>query len=330
MKRREFVTLLGGATIVWPLAAGAQHTERMRRIGLLMGSTESDPESKSRIAALLERLQQLGWTEGRNLRIDYRWTAAQADRNAVFAKELVELHPDLVMTHATPLVAALRRETRALPIIFVLISDPVGNGFVESLARPGGNVTGFTNFEFSMGSKWLSELKEIAPAVTRVALIFNPQTAPYAHNFIRPMEVAASTLAVELTTTGVRDPVEMERAISSFAAPQNSGLVVLPDIFTTAHRQLIVELAARHRLPAAYAYRYFIASGGLISYGVDSLDVFRRVASYIDRILKGGSPAELPIQAPTKLEFVINLKTAKALGLEVPPMLLARADEVIE
>jgi putative ABC transport system substrate-binding protein len=295
MKRRDFITLLGGATIVWPLAAGAQHTERMRRIGLLMGSTESDPESKSRIAALLEGLQQLGWTEGRNLRIDYRWTAAQA-----------------------------------LPIIFVLISDPVGNGFVESLARPGGNLTGFTNFEFSMGSKWLSELKEIAPAVTRVALIFNPQTAPYAHNFIRPMEVAASTLAVELTTTGVRDPVEMERAISSFAAPQNSGLVVLPDIFTTAHRQLIVELAARHRLPAVYAYRYFIASGGLISYGVDSLDVFRRVASYIDRILKGGSPAELPIQAPTKFEFVINLKTAKALGLEIPPTVLARADEVIE
>jgi ABC-type uncharacterized transport system substrate-binding protein len=329
MRRRQFITLLGGAAAAWPPVARAQQGERMRRIGVLMAVTERDPESQFRVNAFEAGLRELGWVEGRNLHIEYRW-APDPDLLHRQAAELVAATPDLILANTTPVLAALLRESTTLPMVFVQVTDPIGSGFVPSLARPGGNVTGFASFEFSIGGKWLEALKEIAPAVTQVAVIFNPHTAPYAPAFLRPIEAAASSFAVKPMPATASDAAGIEVAIEAFARIANGGLIVLPDVSTVNGRDLIIALAARHRLPAVYPYRFYAASGGLLSYGTEVGDQFRRAAAYVDRILKGAKPAELPVQAPTKFELVINLKTAKALGLEVPAKLLALADEVIE
>jgi putative tryptophan/tyrosine transport system substrate-binding protein len=329
MRRREFITLLGGTAAAWPLAAHAQQGERMRRIGVLMSFAAGDPEAQLRVAALEKGLRDLGWVEGRNLRTEYRW----ADTAAVLpnhAAELVRMAPDLIVANSTPVMAALQRERPAMPIVFTQVIDPVGQGLVPNLARPGGNLTGFTSFEFSIGSKWLETLKEAAPRVARVALVFNPETAPFAGLFWRPVESAAPSFAVAPVSAGVRTVAELDQVVEAFAREPNGGLMVLPDVTTVNHRAQIIALAARHGLPAVYPFRSFAASGGLLSYGTDVADIFRRAASYVDRILKDANPGELPVQAPTKYELVINLKTAKTLGVEIPPMLVARADEVIE
>jgi putative tryptophan/tyrosine transport system substrate-binding protein len=328
--RRKFLaTLLGGAAAAWPLAARAQQGSRGRRIVALMSMAADDPEAQPRVAAFESGLRELGWLDGHNLRVEYRWVS-DGDLLRRNAAELARMPPDLILATSTPVMAALREQGLGAPIMFVQVTDPVGNGFVASLARPGGNITGFTNFEFSIGTKWLEALKQIAPRVTRVALIYNPETAPYADLFQRPVEAAAPAFAVMPITVAARSAAELERAVDAFARTPTGGLLVLPDVTNLIHRDQIIALAARHRLPAVYPYLYYAASGGLLSYGSEQADVFRRAASYVDRILKGTSPGELPVQAPTKYELVINLKTAKALDLEVPPMLIARADEVIE
>ena len=328
MRRREFMTVLGGAAIGWPLAARAQG-ERMRRIGVLMGIAESDPARQSFVTAFTEALQELGWSSGRNIRIEYRWGAGDAERIRNFARELVEMQLDLIVGHTTPVVAALKAQTRTIPIVFTQVSDPVGSGFIDGFAKPGGNITGFTNLESSMGSKLGELLKELAPTITRVAVMFNPDTAPDRGTyFLRPVEAAAPSLHVEVIPAPVHNDAEIESAITTLVP--GTGLIVMPDIFILAHREQILALADRHRLPAAYAYRLFAASGGLLSYGTDLADLFRRAARYVDRILNGTKPAELPVQQPTKFELVINLKTAKTLGLNVPLSLQAGADEVIE
>ena len=330
MRRREFVILLGGgAAAAWPLAARAQQSHRLRVVGVLLAMAPDDPEAQLRVQAFEAGLRELGWTEGRNLRLEYRWAAGDAALLRKQATELVGLAPDLILATSTPVLAALRQEN-PLPIVFVQVTDPIGGGFVSNLARPGGSLTGFTSFEFTIGSKWLEALKHVAPAVTRVALIFNPDTAPFAHMFWQPVEDAAPSFDVEPIQAPIRDVGEIERTIAAFARNAYGGLIVLPDVSTTNHRDLIIALAARHRLPAVYPYRYFAASGGLMSYGTDLTDVHRRAASYVDRILKGAVPGDLPVQGPAKFEFVINLKTANALGLTVPPLWLGRADEVIE
>ena len=329
MKRREFITLLGGAAM-WPTGVRAQGTERMRRIGVLVGSAESDPESMPRVTAFGRGLTELGWVSGRNVLIDYRWAAGEYAHMQVLAKELVELQPDVLLASSTPVVAALGRETGTIPIVFVVVSDPIGSGFIESLARPGGNMTGFINIESSLGGKWLELLKETAPRISRVAVMFNPDTALHAEYYVRPFEVAASSLAVKPSTVPVRSVTDIEQAIFDLGRAPASGLIVLPDTFTTVHRRVIISAAANSNVPAIYPFRYMAGDGGLISYGVDLIDLYRRAAPYVDRILKGGKPADLPVQQPTKFEFAINLKTAKALGLDVPSALLARADEVIE
>jgi ABC-type uncharacterized transport system substrate-binding protein len=329
MRRRHFITLLGSA-VAWPLVARAQRTDRTRRVGVLMALAQSDPEAQLRTQALEAGLRDLGWAEGRNLRLDYCFVP-DASRLHAQASELVGLAPDLILAVATPVVAGLLPVSRTLPIVFAYVTDPVGSGFVPNLARPGGRLTGFTSFEFSIGSKWLEALKEIAPAVKRVAVVFNPDTAPFAPLFWQPVEdVAARSFAVAAMQIPVRDGRALAVEIETFAREPDGGLMVLPDVSTANNRDLIIALAARHRLPAVYPYRYFAASGGLFSYGSDVADVFRRAASYVDRVLKGAKPGDLPVQAPSKYELVINLKTAKALGLEVPSTLLARADEVIE
>jgi putative ABC transport system substrate-binding protein len=330
MKRREFITLVSGAA-AWPLAARAQQIDRtMRRVGVLMPFVPDDPEARLRVAALEQGLRDLGWVDSRNLRIDYRWATDDPDRLPGEAAALVAAAPDVILANSTPVLSELRKQSTTLPIVFVQVTDPVGSGFVPNLARPGGNVTGFTNFEFAISGKWLQTLKEVAPAVTRTAVVFNPQTAPYAAALLQPIEVAARTFAVAAMTAPAADAAAIEAAVTGFAQTPNGGLIVLPDVSTAQHRDLIIALAARHRLPAIYPYRYYAVSGGLISYGTEVTDVCRRAAGYVDRILKGEKPADLPVQMPTKYELVINLKTAKALGLEVPPTLLARADEVIE
>ncbi len=329
MNRREFITGLCSIG-AWPSVARAQPSERTRRIALLSGFAASDPEAQVRVAAFRQGLEELGWTEGRNVRIDFRWGTDSADRMRAFAKELVALKPDMIVGVTTPAVAALLQETRTIPIVFVQVVDPLGRGFISNLARPGGNITGFVNFEFSMGGKWLETLKQIAPRITRVALLFNPDTAPFAGSFVHVVEAVAPSFSAAAVAAPVRDDAELERTVAAFAAKPDGGLIIVPDLFIASHRQKVVALAARHRLPAVYPFRYFAASGGLISDGVDTVDLFRRSASYVDRILKGASPGELPVQTPSKFELVINLKTAKALGIEVSPMLLARADEVIE
>ena len=330
INRREFITLLGSAAAAWPLAAGAQQSERVRRIGVLMAIAENDAEAQPRVKAFEQGLREWGWTSGQNLRIDYRWIGADTAKTPAYAAELVRSAPELIIANSTPVLAALRQETRTIPLVFVQVIDPVSRGFVASLARPGGNITGFTNFEFPMGSKWLEILREIAPSTSQIALLFNPETAPYGEQFFRHIKAAASLLMVEVMEASIRQAAELEHSIVAVAAKANGGLIVMPDGFTSVHRDTITELTARHHVPAIYPFRYFAASGGLVSYGVDSLDIFRRAASYVDRILKGESPSELPVQAPIKFEFVINLKTATALGLTVPPSLIARADEVIE
>jgi ABC-type uncharacterized transport system substrate-binding protein len=296
---------------------------------VMIALAENDPEAQANVVALREGLQQLGWTEGRNIRTDYRWHVGDPERSRAAAKELLALSPDVIMPATTQMMAAVRQETSSVPVVFVNISDPVGTGFVASLARPGGNVTGFTNFEYAMGEKWLQTLKEIAPGVTRTAIIANPKN-PNTALYLRAIEPAAKSFALQLAVTPVNDAAEIERTIEAFAREPNGGLLVMPDPLTITHRDLIVALAAQHRLPAAYPYRVFVAGGGLLSYGTDRIDLYRRAADYVDRVLKGAKAGDLPIQQPTKFELTINLKTAKALGLTVPLTLLGRADEVIE
>src|SRR5262245_495991 len=329
MKRRDFITLLGGAAAAWPLAGHAQQPERMRRIGVLMSASENDPEYQAGLAAFEEELQRLGWSQDRSIRIDRRW-APDVESTQRHAKELVGLKPEVILSQNTPTTASLLQHTRTIPIVFTNVSDPVGSGFVASLPRPGGNVTGFINLEGSLGSKWLELLKEIAPRVTRVALLFNPATAAYAEYYLKPLESAAASFAVEAIAAPVHNTSELESVIATQAREPNGGLVVVPGAFFNVHRMEVTALAARYRLPAVYPYRFFTELGGLLSYGNDLRDNFRRAASYVDRILKGATPNELPVQVPTKLELVINLKTAKALDLEVPWILQQRADEVIE
>jgi putative ABC transport system substrate-binding protein len=330
MRRREFITLLGGAAAVWPLAARAQQSERMRRVGVLMGYAESDREGQAFVAAFREGLQKLGWTEGRNIRIDTRWAALGAESMQRFAKELVALQPDLIISPNTPTTAALLQQTRTIPIIFVNVADPVGSGFVASLPRPGGNVTGFITMEPTMAGKWLELLKEIAPRVVRVALLFNPATATYIDIYLKPFEAAALSFGVEAVAAPARDMSEFESVVAAQAREPNGGLIVAPDVFLNAHRAEISLLAARYRLPAVYPFRMFTEVGGLLSYGNDLVDNYLRATTYVDRVLKGAKPSELPVQAPVKFELVINLKTAKTLGLDVPFLLQQRADEVIE
>jgi putative tryptophan/tyrosine transport system substrate-binding protein len=328
VKRRQFITLLGAAA-AWPLAARAQQPERMRRIGVLIPYAADDPEGQARIAAFLQGLQQLGWTEGRNVRIDYRWSAGDADRARRYAAELVALAPDVILASGASTVGPLLQATRTVPIVFPVIGDPVGAGFVDSLARPGGNATGFMSREYSLSGKWLELLKEIAPSVTRVAVLRDAAVSVGPVQF-GVIQAVAPSLRVEVNPINLRDAGEIERAIAAFAGSPNGGLILTGGATSLLHSDLIITLAARHKLPAVYAYRHIVTGGGLIFYGANYLDQYRRAAGYVDRILKGEKPADLPVQAPTKYELVINLKTAKTLGLEVPPTLLARADEVIE
>jgi putative tryptophan/tyrosine transport system substrate-binding protein len=328
MRRREFLGALGGA-IAWPRGVRAQQPERMRRIGILMGTADSDPDQKALVWMFTRTLAELGWQEGRNVHIEYRWASGDTSRLLQQAVELARLAPDVIFAQGTPATTALRQAAPTTPLVFVNVTDPVKTGLVSSLAHPGGNITGFTNYEFSFSGKWLEILKEIAPRIMRVAVIFNPDN-PIMSEHVRLIEAAGPTFSIALAAKPARNAEEFERAISASALGALDGLLVLVDFMTLAHRDLIIRSAARHRLPAGYGMRVFAASGGLFSYGVDPRDLFRRAATYVDRILKGAKPGDLPIQQPNKFELVINLKTAKALGLEIPPMLLARADEVIE
>jgi putative tryptophan/tyrosine transport system substrate-binding protein len=328
IRRRQFIPLLVGAVASWPLGTRAQQREKMRRIGVLMNSTADDAVSQDRLTAFVQGLQELGWTVGRNLQIDYRWGAGNVERYRTFAAELVALTPDILVTVGAPAVEALQRATRTVPIVFTSVTDPVGGGLVASLARPGGNTTGFTLSEYGLSGKWLELLKEIAPRVMRTAVLRDPVAVGIGQ--FAAIQAVAPSLQVELSPVDVRDAGEIERAVTAFADRPNGALIVTASAFTMIHRELIIALARRHQLPAVYPFRYYITGGGLISYGPDPIDLARRAASYVDRILKGESPADLPVQNPTKYELVINLKTAKALGLEIPPTLLARADKVIE
>jgi putative ABC transport system substrate-binding protein len=328
LKRREFISLIGGA-VAWPFAAEAQQGGRMRRIGALMAQAEDDPDRGVRVAAFAQGLQQLGWTIGGNVRIDYRWATSDIERSR-YAAELVALRPDVLFATSGATVGALQQATRTVPIVFVTVIDPVGGGWVASLARPGGNATGFAAAEFSLSAKWLELLKEIAPRVTRVAVIRDP-SVPAGSGGFAAIQTVAPSFGIELTPIGVRDAGEIERGIMAFARSPNGGLIMVgPPSSVTLHRDLVIRLAAQHRLPAVYGARFYVANGGLIAYAADPVDQFRRAAGYIDRILKGEKPADLPVQAPIKYELIINVKTAKALGIEVPAQLLARADEVIE
>jgi putative tryptophan/tyrosine transport system substrate-binding protein len=328
MKRRQFITLLGGAAAAWPLAARAEG-ERIRRIGVLMTLAADDPEGQARLTAFVQGLQELGWTDGRNVRIDYRWPAGDAERTRRYATELAALAPDVILAGGGSVVPSLLQATRTVPIVFTQTPDPVGAGLVNSLARPGGNATGFLLYEYGISAKWLELLKEIAPRVTRAAVIRDAAIASGTGQW-GAIQTAAPSFGVEVSPVNLRDAGEIERDVAVFARSPNGGLILTASTLAVVHRDLIVTLAARHKLPAVYSSRFFVADGGLISYGPDSIDPHRRAAGYVDRILKGEKPADLPVQAPTKYELAINLKTAKSLGLEVPPTLLARADEVIE
>jgi putative ABC transport system substrate-binding protein len=331
MDRRVFLGTLAGSLLAAPLAARAQQSERMRRIGVLIGYAESDRQGQAYIAAFRDGLQKLGWTEGRNIRIDTRWVApGDAKSRQSSAKELVALLPDLILSHGTPNTATFLQQTRTIPIVFAAVSDPLGQGFVANFAQPNGNVTGFMNMEPTMAGKWMELLREIAPRVARVGLLFNPATAPYAESWLNPFKAAAASFGVQGVAAPVHGTSELDTAVAAQAAQPNGALIVMPDTFTTAHRAQITALAARHSLPAVYPFRFFAEDGGLLSYGTDLVHDFRRAATYADRILKGAKPIELPVQAPVKFELVINLKTAKALGLTIPPSLLQRADQMIE
>ena len=331
MKRRDFVTLLGGAAAAWPLAARGQQAERMRRIGLITNLAADDAEAQASNAAFLQALQQLGWTSGNNVRIDFRFGAGDAERNRRYASELVDFAPDVIVATGSPVIEPLRQVTRSVPIIFLQITDPVGAGLVASLARPGGNMTGFTNYEYGMSGKWLELLKEVAPRLARL-LVLREAGSVSGIGQLAAIQALAPLLGVEFRPADVRDASEIERDLSEFARGSHGerGLLVTASGLAIVHRQLIVALAARHMLPAVYPLRFYVPDGGLIAYGADTIDPYRRAAAYVDRILKGEKPADLPVQSPTKYELAINLKTAKALGLTVPNTLLARADEVIE
>jgi len=328
MLRREFITLASGAAATWPLTAHAQQPERMRRIGAFAG-IEDDAEGQARFAAFVQGLRQLGWTDGRNVRIDYRWGGGNADNIRKHAAELASLAPDLILAAGAAVVGPLLQATRTVPIVFVVVPDPVGAGFVDSLARPGGNATGFITYEYSISAKWLELLKQIAPAVTRAAILRDPAISTGIGQF-GAIQAVAQSLGMEVIPVNVRDAREIERAVAAFALSSNGGLIVTASALVVIHRDLIIALAARHKLPAVFYERNFVAAGGLVSYGPDYLDEFRRAAGYVDRNLKGEKPADLPVQAPTKYKLVINLKTAESLGLTMPPSLLATADELIE
>ncbi len=330
MRRREFITLLGGAAAAWPLAARAQQAGRVRRIGVLMGFAASDPEAQRSIAAFRQRLQELGWSEPGNVRIEVRWAAGDAGHFEADAADLVGIKPDVILGNTSQGVTALRQKTDTIPIVFSQVTDPVGQGFVANLAHPGGNVTGFSSFEPEMAGKWLELLKEIAPGIARVVFIFNPRTASYAALYLRSIKALAPSLAVELSEAPVLDEAEIDSAMAAHRREPGAGLIVAPDVFNISHRRSIIALAARYRLPAVYTLRLFASDGGLIAYGYDVVDQFRQAALYVDHILRGVNPGDLPVQQPTKFELVINLITAKALGLTVPSHLQQRADEVIE
>jgi putative tryptophan/tyrosine transport system substrate-binding protein len=329
MRRREFITLLGGAAAAWPLGVHAQ--QPARRVGMLIGYAENDPEIQARLAAFRQALEHNGWKEGRSVHIDYRFAPASPDQAQVFAKELIALHPDVLVGNSTPATAALLSEKGSIPIVFVGVSDPVGSHFVASIPRPGSRTTGFINFAPSMIGKWLEMLKQVAPGIARAAVIFNPATAPGGGSFfLEPFEAIARSFAVESVAARVKDADEIARAVAAMAREPGGSLIVMPDAFTTVHRQLIILLSARHALPAIYPYRYQAVEGGLLSYGVDDIDLMRRAAPYVDRILKGEKVGDLPVQAPIKFDLVVNLRAAKVLGLTMPPTLIALADEVIE
>jgi len=328
VRRREFIALLGGAVAAWPLAAAAQG-DRVRRVGVLTSTGERDPESQLRLGAFREGLQKLGWTEGGNLRLDYRWGGGSIERTRSYAAELVALKPDVILGAPAAAAVALQRETRTIPVVFAQAPDPVGLGLVESLSRPGGNITGFALFEYAIALKWLELLKQIAPHVTRVAIPYDPEQ-PTAAGYVATIEATAPSFRVHVLPHPVRDADAIERTIAALVTEPNGGLVVPPGALVVAHRDLIISLSARHRLPSIFAFRYYVTAGGLASYGVDNLDLYRRAAGYVDRVLRGEMTANLPVQFADKFELVINLKTAKALGLEVPVSLLARTDEVIE
>ena len=330
MQRREFITLVGGAAAAWPFALRAQQDERIRRVGVLMGYAEDDPDSQSWLSAFKQRLTALGWTEGRNLRIDAFWAAGDISRAMAFAKELLTLQPEVILSNTTSVTEALHRETKKVPLVFVNVSDPVGSGFVESLPRPGGNVTGFINLESSLVEKWLELLKEIAPQMTRAAVMFNPETAQYVQYYLKPLEVAALRVDVKTFTVPVRSDPDIETAIAGLEREPGIGLIAMTDLFMTVHRKAVIKLTAQYKIPLMYYLRDVPAQGGLISYGINFIDQFQQAASYVDRILRGTKPADLPVQVPTKYQLVVNLKTAKALGLSVPQSILISADEIIE
>jgi putative tryptophan/tyrosine transport system substrate-binding protein len=331
LSRRWFLRTVSAGVFTAPLAVRAQPADRIRRVGLLIPFAESDVEARTQVAAFREALQTLGWTEGRNVRFGYRWAAQDTARIRASAKELVELQPEVILARTTPVTTALLNETRTIPIVFVVVSDPVGDGLVASVARPGGNVTGFTNVDASLGGKWLQLLKEIAPRIKRIAFMFDPKMAPGGGAFYRRLiEDAAPTIGVQVIETAVHDAADIKRAIEGFAREPNGGLIVLPDVTNVNHRRATISLVAHHRLPAIYPTDYFTKDGGLISYGADYLDLYRKSASYVDRILRGAKPVDLPVQGPIKFQLAINLRTAKALGLTIPPTLLVQADQVIE
>jgi ABC-type uncharacterized transport system substrate-binding protein len=334
LKRRDFITLLGGGAVVptmlWPLLARAQQPGRMRRVGVLLAYAEGDREAQRRIVAFQQSLHDLGWTDGGNIHVDYRFAAGDPNRMRTYAAEIVRLAPDAIVAESTPVLSAMQTETQSIPIVFVLIADPVGQRLVQSVGRPGGNMTGFAGTEPTMGGKLLELLKEIAPSVKRVAVLFNPKTAPYVAKYLSVINAVSVSLAVDAIAMPIKDATDIEHAIESFALEPNGGLLFPGDVTTIVHSELIVALGVKHRLPAIYTYSFWVARGGLMSYGIDSVDLYRRAASYVDRILRGEKPAVLPVQFPTKFELAINLKTAKAIGLKVPPMLLTRADEMIE
>jgi len=330
MRRRDFISLAGGAAVIWPLVARAQQPERMRRIGVLSSLAETDPEAQAWDAAFRKRLIELQWIDGRSVHIDYRWGAGSVDRMQLFAKELVRLNPDVLLSISTPATAALQAETRTIPIVFAWVSDPVGSRFVSSLANPGGNITGFINIEASVIGKWLTLMREIAPQVSRIGFLFNPQTAPFAQYYLYTFRSAAAALAIEAIDAPVQSTEEVEAFMTKLGREAGAGLVIMSDTSMNLYRKTIYSLAERYRLPTIYPYRFFVTEGGLMSYGIDVADLLRGAASYVDRILRGEKPSQLAVQQPTKFELVINAKTAKALGLNIPATLLATADEMIE